>query len=218
MDIFANILDNPTDLCFIMSHYGSDKGHPDNNTWHTYTRYYSAVFSPVRNQPLRVFELGIGSINPNIRSNMGPDGKPGASLRGWKQFFPNAKIFGADIDADILFQEDRIETFCCDQTNVNSVSSLWDNPSLSENGFDIIIEDGLHIFESNVLFFENSFHKLNVGGVFIIEDICDYTLDRWNVKIFDWEVRFPNMEFRLYSVPSDKNPHDNRLIIAQRKY
>jgi len=218
MDIFAKISDNPTDLCFIMSHYGSDKGHPDNNTWHTYTRYYSALFSPVRYQPLRVFELGIGSINPDIRSNMGPDGKPGASLRGWKQFFPNAKIFGADIDQDILFKEERIETFYCDQANVGSVNTMWDNPSLSEEGFDIIIEDGLHIFECNVIFFENSFRKLNVGGVYIIEDVCDYTMDRWNAKIFDWEVRYPNMVFRFLSIPSDKNPYDNRLVVAQRQY
>ena len=99
-----------------------------------------------------------------------------------------------------------------------SISSIHHRDVLSENGFDIIIEDGLHIFECNVLFFENSFHKLNVGGVFIIEDVCDYTIDRWNAKIFEWEIRNPNMAFRLYSVPSDNNPHDNRLILAQRIY
>ena len=218
MDIFVNISENPTDLCFIMSHYGSDKGHPNNDTWHSYTRFYNELFQPVRNQKLRIFELGIGSINPNITSNMGVDGCPGASLRGWKQFFSNSQIFGADIDRDILIQEDRIQTFFCDQTDVSSIKNLWNEPVLNESGFDIIIEDGLHIFEHNVLFFENSFYKLNVGGVFIIEDVGEYTVERWNAKLFEWEVRYPNMNFRLYAVPSDKNRFDNRVVVAQRQY
>ena len=37
-------------------------------------------------------------------------GSPGASLRVWKDFFSNAKIYGSDIDKDILFNEDRIFT------------------------------------------------------------------------------------------------------------
>ena len=42
-------------------------------------------------------------------------GKPGASLRVWRDYFPNAIIYGADIDKDILFAEERIKTFYIDQ-------------------------------------------------------------------------------------------------------
>ena len=34
---------------------------------------------------------------------MGIKGKPGASLRVWKDYFPNANIIGVDIDENILF-------------------------------------------------------------------------------------------------------------------
>jgi len=111
-------------------------------------------------QPLRIFELGIGTNNVNLPSNMGANGRPGASLYGWREFFPNSKIYGADIDRDILFQTDQIHTFYCDQTNEHSITSMWSNePELSEN-FDFIIEDGLHEFHANVCFFEKSIHKL----------------------------------------------------------
>lgn len=218
MDIFANASETPTDLCFIMNYHGSDKGSPDNNSWHNYTRYYNELFKNVRNEQLNIFELGIGSINPNIVSNMGPNGKPGASLRGWKQYFSNSQIYGGDIDINILFNEERIKTFYCDQTNGDSIKEMWNNPEVSSKGFDIIIDDAIHIFDYNMNFFENSFRKLNVGGVFIIEDINTHSVDLWNSKLFDLEIRNPNMSFRFYTIPNEKNPHDNRLIIAKREY
>ena len=113
-----------TDLCFIMHYYGSDKGDPDLSRNHNYTRTYDELFRSMRPDELRVFELGLGTNNPNFPSNMGPSGRPGASLRGWKQYFKNANIFGADIDAGILFNEDRIKTFYCDQNNGDVIALI----------------------------------------------------------------------------------------------
>jgi hypothetical protein len=101
---------------------------------------------------------------------MGPNGKPGASLRGWADFFPNSSIFWADIDRNILFDTERIKTFYCNQLDKWDIFNLWSNSELNEN-FDIIIEDGLHTPEANITFFENSIHKLNPGGFYIIEDV-----------------------------------------------
>jgi len=217
MDILTNVSETSNDLCFIMNFFGSDKGHPINDSNHCYTRFYHELFKPVRYESLRVFELGLGTNNLNFPSNMGPNGKPGASLRGWKQYFPNSSVFGADIDSGILFQEDRIRTYQCDQNDANSIKTLWSNTELEE-GFNIIVEDGLHIFESNVHFFENSYHKLKVGGIFIIEDVMYYTLERWNQKIQEWTARFPNMSFRVYVIPHERNSDDNTVVIAKRNY
>ena len=97
----------------------------------------------------------------NVPSNMGPNGRPGASLYGWSEFFFNSDIFGADIDTEILFNTDKIKTFYCDQTNPHIIKYMWNEPKLQEN-FDVIIEDGLHTFNANVCFFENSIHKLHL--------------------------------------------------------
>jgi len=219
MDIInTHAAQETTDLCYIMYFFGSDKGHPMNQGHHNFTRFYYNLFKNVRQMPLRVFELGMGTNNVNIPSNMGANGKPGASLRGWKQFFPNAKIFGADIDRDILFQEDRISTYYCDQNSAIATRELWGNPSLIEDDMDIIIEDGYHDFTYNVNFFEYSNHKLKVGGVFIIEDIMNNTIELWHHKIAEWEDKYKHLRFRIYDISHEYNPYDNILILAQRLY
>ena len=71
-----------TPLCEIMGRHGSDKGSGDIlNSWHNYTTLYHSLFKEIRRKPLRVFELGLGTNNVTLASNMGADGKPGASLR-----------------------------------------------------------------------------------------------------------------------------------------
>src|SRR5579871_4109364 len=81
-----------TELCRIMNEEGSDKG----NGHHNYTKLYSKLFSDIRNEKLNILEIGIGSINPTIKSNMCgcQNYKPGASQRGWRRYFPNAMIYG----------------------------------------------------------------------------------------------------------------------------
>lgn len=217
MNFDAIVSTKPNDLCFIMNYFGSDKGHPENKCNHCYTRIYDEIFKSVRNKPVRLFELGLGTNNTDVPSNMGKDGSPGASLRGWRQYFPQGSIFGADIDKRILFQEERIKTYFCDQNNPDIIRNMWETPELKEN-FDIIIEDGLHIFDSNVTFFSNSWHKLKVGGIYIIEDIMYYTLEQWKHKIQEWSLQFENYTFRVCIIPHETNPHDNTILIVQRSY
>ena len=142
---------------------------------------------------------------------MGINGRPGASLYGWSEFFPNSEIFGADIDDKILFNTNKIKTFYCDQTNPDIIKQMWDNPDLQDN-FDIIIEDGLHTFHANVCFFENSIHKLNPNGYFIIEDIIKPEKHLFINKIKEWELQYNNCIFTLLTIPS-KNQFDNTLLV-----
>ena len=69
------------------------------------------IFSNSRNDIKLLFECGIGTNNPNLISSMGADAKPGASLKMWEDFFPNASIFAADIDKDVLINKGRIKSF-----------------------------------------------------------------------------------------------------------
>lgn len=203
-----------TDLCKIMAHYGSDKGHPiKSSRIHDYTLFYDSIFKNIKNNQLRIFELGLGTNNTNIKSNMGLNGKPGASLYGWRHFFPNSKIFGADIDKDILFTLPNIKTYYCDQTNPEIIKQMWEDPLLNEN-FDIIIEDGLHTFDANVCFFENSIHKLKENGYYIIEDIHDHNISLFDNKLKEWKKTYPNLTFN-FVLNSHMNRRDNNLLVIQ---
>ena len=156
--------------------HGSDKGAPNNqahpvslNSAHTYADLYYMLFHLSRHSIKRVFECGLGTNNLDFKSKMGKTGIPGASLRAWRDYFPNAEIFGADIDSQILFSEDRIKTFHVDQTVLYSIENMWQMISVEE--FDIIVDDGLHTFDAGISLFEASFSKLREGGIYLIEDI-----------------------------------------------
>lgn len=203
----VNLL-SPTRMCRVMTKYGSDKGRSNN-----YTPVYSALFKRRCDQPLRVFELGLGSNNPDVPSNMGVFGAPGASLRGWREFFPQALVYGADIDRRILFQEDRIKTFYCDQLDRASIRELWSHPDL-QGGVDIIIEDGLHTFESNVSFLEGSLDHLRPGGIYVAEDIAWNHVDDWYDRLETfYSKRYPTYDF-AFMVLSDRGY--NNLLVVRR--
>jgi SAM-dependent methyltransferase len=206
-----------TPLCEIMGRHGSDKGHINiMYCKHNYTTFYYSIFKNLRFKKIRVFELGLGTNNVNIPSNMGANGVPGASLYGWSEFFPNATIFGADIDSGILFNTDKIKTFYCDQTNPHIIRYMWNDPIL-QSGFDIIVEDGLHTFSANACFFENSIDKLNPGGYYVIEDIVCHEEHLFTDKIKEWESQYPDCVFTLLKIPSIQNNFDNTLLVVYKK-
>ena len=192
-----------------MTKHGSDKGRA-----HNYTAVYSALFQGRWNQPLRVLELGLGSNNPDVPSNMGVFGVPGASHRGWRELFPNAAVYGADVDRRILFREDRIKTFYCDQSDRSSIRELWSQPDL-QGGADIIIEDGLHTFEANVSFLEESLDHLCPGGIYVTEDITGDCVEDWYDRLeIVYSKRYPKYEFAF--VVLERGNWANNMLVVRR--
>lgn len=206
----------PTELCEIMGRNKSDKGNINiTKSWHNYTPFYYSLFSPIREKKLRIFELGIGSTNLAFPCNMGINGRPGASAYGWREFFPNAMIYVADIDRSILFEDDRIQSFYCDSLSKDVTLQMWSDPKLLGK-FDIIIDDGLHGPNANIPFFENSVHKLADDGLFIIEDVVfDNT---WQSRLSALKLKYPDYIFTPILIPNSVNKNnDNNLIVIQKK-
>ena len=206
-----------THLCLIMKSHGSDKGMYQGISMHNYTTFYHAIFKNSKEKPIRLFELGIGTTKLNISANMGQNGRPGASLKGWMDFFIKGKIFGADIDREILFNNERIKTFYCDQTDPSVIKAMWSEKELQDD-FDIIIDDGLHQFNANRCFFENSHHKLKVNGTYIIEDVLIGEIAKWENLISEYTWKFPGFRFTIVTLPNRFNHRDNNLIAIRRYY
>jgi hypothetical protein len=171
------------ELAILCDQYGSDKGEvqPVGHSYpwpsHTYSDYYSMLFGHCRQNVLRVFECGLGTRNPEIPSSMGPDGKPGASLRVWRDYFPNASVFGCDIDRESLFEEERISTNYIDQLDAGSVQEFWKTVGVGD--FDLMVDDGLHTFEAGSNLFKNSIEHLATTGIYVIEDVSPADLSRY---------------------------------------
>jgi hypothetical protein len=192
--------------------YGSDKGSTIpgasyNNLWtyHTYTDFYSIIFSHFRFSINSIFECGLGTNDESFKSNMTSNGTPGASLRMWKEYFPNASVYGADIDEKALFNEDRIQTYWLDQTSKKSIDELWNKVDVS---FDIFIDDGLHEYDANITLYESSIHKVRSGGLYIIEDIVDADLPRYKSYFNNKDVYFESV---VLSGPN--TPIQNILLV-----
>jgi len=175
-------------LATLCDRYGSDKGslratqHPWSWKPHRYTDFYESMFSHCRQSVRLVFECGLGTTNPGFANNMGPAGRPGASLRAWRDYFPNALICGGDIDASILFTDERIRTFQVDQTSPSSIQRLWE--AVGASGFDLIVDDGMHTFTAGSCLFEHSFSRVREGGIYVVEDVSPTDWDAY-LRFFD---------------------------------
>lgn len=212
IDAYRNDFMTQTELCRIMHEYGSDKGLGR----HNYAILYSSLLGEVRDRPFSLFELGIGTNNIRLKSNMGRFGRPGASLHGWRQYLPNARIYAADIDRDILFQNDRIQCFYCDQTSPQSIEALWNRPELSGVEFDLIIDDGLHEFEANRLFLEGSYAKLRRGGLMVVEDILHTDKSRWIEYVTRWNTVLSDTSIAFVELPHPYNFVSNNIACIER--
>jgi hypothetical protein len=152
--------------------YGSDKA-----LSHNYQYLYGPILKD-RERVTAVLEIGLGTNNADVVSNMGQHGRPGASLRAFRDFLPNALIFGADVDRRILFQEERIKTYFVDQTDLASFAEL---EGATAQEFDLIIDDGLHAPNANIAVLIFGLKKLKVGGWLVVEDIPARAAAVWHV-------------------------------------
>lgn len=150
--------------------YNCDKLHS-----HSYIGFYEKLLEPRRTNPLILLEIGIG-----FRELMEPfiNGPyiHGASLKMFRDYLPNAFIFGCDIREDTLFQEDRIRTFQCDQSVADSIFNLLANISATFFQLktpDIIIDDGSHQTEHQIFTATAILPCMRPGSLYVIEDVSE---------------------------------------------
>jgi predicted O-methyltransferase YrrM len=125
--------------------YGSDKPVQ-------YAPFYDLLLLSRKESVRSVFEIGIFK---------------GGSLRMWRDYFSNAEVYGMDINPDAIFSEERIDTVCGDQASpavIRKAAERW-------GPFDLIIEDGSHKPDHQVMNAEMLMPYLNPGGLYIIEDV-----------------------------------------------
>lgn len=202
-----------TSLCEIMTRNLSDKG----NGHHNYTKLYYEMFKHLVDANITMLEIGIGSVNPYIPSNMtggelGQKYKSGASIRGWLEFFKNPTIFACDIDRAIInFKEPEITGFYFDQTNEQLMQDITTDGLLKDQIFDIIIDDGLHQFDVNCNVMKYLLPKVKSGGYYIIEDIIH---SQFNYKYLDFSL-LKGKQYWYVRLPNEKNTVDNNLFIVK---
>ena len=126
---------------------------------HHYAQHYQRHFQPLRWQKLNILEIGVGGYEHPREG--------GASLRMWKAYFPNSRIFGIDIHDKSYLDEDRIRTFHGSQVDEAFLRSV-----AAETGpIDIVIDDGSHLNEHVITTFKILFPFLSPNGIYVAEDL-----------------------------------------------
>ena len=128
---------------------GTDKS----SIMHNYTKIYSRYFDEIRYNIKKMMEIGTYQ---------------GASIRMWKEYFPNSMIYGIDNLKLCELEDSRIKIFVGMQEDVNFLYNI-----IKEIGgdFDIILDDGGHMVNQQIASFDYLFDYVKKGGVYIIEDI-----------------------------------------------
>lgn len=119
---------------------------------HHYLDTYEKYFSDYKDKEFTLLEIGCAGGN---------------SLRMWREAYPKAKVFSIDINPDC---QQHGDVFIGNQTD-----TIFLDRVLGEIGIpDIIISDGSHVGDEEVLTWKHLFPKMKSGSLYILEDTSTF--------------------------------------------
>jgi len=118
--------------------------------FHSHLAYYENKFKYIKNDSITVVELGC----------LG-----GESIKYWLNYFPNAKVYGIDIN-QVEIDNNRFEFYDCNQNDKDGLMKVAE----SIGNIDVFIDDGAHFYTETENTFDVFWPKINTNGYYIIED------------------------------------------------
>ena len=131
---------------------------------HGYTNIYDPILTPYRDKPIRMLEIGIC-----MEGSQG-----GHSVRMWRDYFSEASLYTFDIVdmSEIINSVEfggRVHFFQGDQENRESMSAMYE--AFGTKPFDVILEDGSHTYEHQMISLGHLFKYVKSKGYYLLEDI-----------------------------------------------
>ena len=167
----------------------------------TYFDVYDDLFSRYRDKDIVFVEIGV----------LG-----GGSLFMWRDFFgPKARIIGIDLNPNAKkWESEGFEIFIGSQSD----ELFWKKFIEKVGPVDVVLDDGGHTFEQQIVTAESLFNNINDHGVLVVEDthtsymngfgdkkfsfvsyVKDF-LDRINARFGDFDKR--SSDDRVWSIQS----------------
>lgn len=137
----------------LFSYFSANSGGHVLDKWVHYFPIYSKHLAPFVGRPVSVLEIGVYR---------------GGSMQMWTDFFgPQARLIGMDIDPVAKAAAgDRYEVVLGDQSDPEFLRRVAE-----EHGpFDVVIDDGGHTMEQQIVSAEALFPAVAEGGVYLVED------------------------------------------------
>ena len=127
--------------------YNTDKS----SRYHCYLRKYEFFLKEIRDLHMNILELGVYL---------------GGSLKTWEDYFPNAEIYGVDIDKMCeKFAGGRKHVLICDLADENVLEQMGELAPM------VVIDDASHMWSHQIKALYHLLPHMPSGGVYIIEDL-----------------------------------------------
>jgi hypothetical protein len=122
--------------------------------WAHYFDIYDRHFHRFRGREVHILEIGVYS---------------GVSLEMWRHYFgPRCQVYGVDIEpACKAYEGDSVRVFVGDQSD----RGFWKRFRSEVPTLDIVVDDGSHITEHQIVTLEELLPHLQPGGVYLCEDV-----------------------------------------------
>jgi hypothetical protein len=167
---------------------GTDKDGTGDHALHTYGSTYEALLGPRRDRVRNVLEVGV---------------RDGCSLKVWRDYFPDAEIFGIDNG-----KEKGVWAPDCDRINVYYADSFKPETLYAVGRrfgpFDLIVDDGCHLIEAQIATFAALKPFVAADGVYVVEDLEGITHAEKFVSLFGGKI---------HDRRKVKNRHDDILVV-----
>jgi len=178
-------------LAEIFARYpGSDKG-----TTHSYLEgVYDRLLAPIRGTAKLVLEVGA---------------RDGSSLRAWRDYFPNATIFGLDnwTECPAWKSDDpRVVVWQADSRRPESLHNFATGIGIT-GSFDLIVDDGDHVPAVQVATYAALWPFVAPGGLYVIEDLEGIVPAQQFIALFGGEI----IDLRHM-----KERHDDILVVLRK--
>lgn len=180
-----------------------NKSGSDKQTSHNYCFAYQRLLKKMPGSEINSFlEIGITNTDPE-----------NSSLHAWSRLFPSASIYGIDIAARKIFAKDNIVTYEADQSSIPDLSRFMQ--SIDYKKFDVILDDGSHVFDHAKISFYYLFNHLNQGGLYMIEDVAKVQ-NGWQQTVSDWNSYLSSIEGIEYEIIDTvpDQPGDDSIVIG----
>lgn len=161
-EIRVDVSDTFTPLCQLATQFMTDKSPYNIMTHrHPYTMVYDMFLRPYQQKGSALHLGEVGILN-------------GASVRMWREYFPEATLSAFDIDKDALTKLTTIPnvgTYHVDAGHSRGLRFALSEATTGGKKFTILIEDASHRLDHQLLFLRDAIDFVEPGGLLIIEDI-----------------------------------------------
>jgi hypothetical protein len=134
--------------------------------WHHYLEIYDNHFKRFLGKTPTLLEIGLGG---------------GGSIEMWNYYFDGqCNLYGIDIHParialPTLLNSSNIQVDLGDQSDRN----FWKNYLKDKPKFDIVIDDGGHTMEQQIITFEEIYDHISDDGVYLCEDLHTSYMDKY---------------------------------------